>query len=793
MRKRMVIAGIGLLVFLAMVTRRTEAEPAEYTPSAEHRARLLAEVRAADAERLAQQAADPALVLVDDGKPLATIVRTEDDPRAAGMLNEWIALMSGVELPVRDADPGTGVRIYVGAAAVDAGLDLSGIESRSDEGLRVRADGGNLYLAGQSEQATARAVARFLETEFGCRWFMDPDWGRHYPELQRLNVRSIDFSEAPGFVFRRMWGAEGAFRGWGWNAWNGHGGTSIPMAHSWGGIVNREDFETNPEWFRLDEHGNRIQGPWLNIGHPEVRKRFMEWALRASENGNRAISFSPPDDHREDFSPESMAYDNPEVIDPSSGRVSMTDRFMTIVNEAAQMLYERNPEPIHGFYAYSDYTLPPTRPELETLSPNLSIWIAPIRFSRYHPLGHPNSSTQQLLKEIVDGWSGRGAALGWRSYNYNLAEVLTPYSRITTWAYDLPYLLDKGCIGNSLESFNTWEISGPHLYLSLRLSYDPRLDPWLIMADYWDKAYGPAAELMERYWMEVDAAFVNLETETGSYHALHHVYTPERLAVLDDLLSEAEQQVEGRTRRLRRDLPAGTENQQYRVQVARRGLTRAVYWRAWFDAINRGDLEQAQAIYDEWHEFVEESLRLRHTNQYSRTYLRRFIGGNLRRAMAALNPPDAPANRVIAVLPDVWKTATIEEIEAAGGGQPWAVDFDDSDWIEIKTFTDTRNAQGLPEYFGEMWYRTSFSAPESRDDLRMHFYKIDRRVILYINGRQVNETEQEGFGGQATLDVSGFIKPGEQNQVTVMIRHIPLPELFLGGLVHPVYLIEQGR
>lgn len=46
------------------------------------------------------------------------------------------------------------------------------------------------------------------------------------------------------------------------------------------------------------------------------------------------------------------------------------------------------------------------------------------------------------------------------------------------------------------------------------------------MADYWDKAYGPAAGIMEKYWMEVDAAFINLKTEAGSIHALHHVYTP---------------------------------------------------------------------------------------------------------------------------------------------------------------------------------------------------------------------------------------------------------------------------
>jgi hypothetical protein len=75
----------------------------------------------------------------------------------------------------------------------------------------------------------------------------------------------------------------------------------------------------------------------------------------------------------------------------SSGMVSMTDRFMGIVNEAATEIYKQGQDSIVGFYAYSDYTMPPTKPELDKLSPNICVWIAPIRYSRYHTLGHPNS------------------------------------------------------------------------------------------------------------------------------------------------------------------------------------------------------------------------------------------------------------------------------------------------------------------------------------------------------------------------------------------------------------------
>jgi len=728
---------------------------------------------------------------VQDGQPAATIVchneaaeggrRPFSTKNAADTLQEWVKLMSGAELPIARQAPAQGAHIYIGQAASLAGLKLADIKSPSNEGLRARCDGKHVYIAGQTTVATYRAVARFLEREFGCRWFADRDWARVYPTRKTLKVLKGEFTETPGFLYRRIWGAEGAFRNAQWNTWNGHGGVGIPMGHSWG-FLTKKDFEDHPDWFRMDENGKRVYGHWPNLGNPGLRKRFIQWALEASKDGTASISLSPPDDHRVDYSPEAQKYDDPNSIEPSSGRVSMTNRFMGIANEVAWKIYKRGKKARIGFYAYSDYTLPPTDPKLSKLCPNICIWVAPIRFSRYHPIGHPYSSSRQLLKQIIDGWSERASMLGYRTYNFNLAEVMTPYSKITTWSHDLPYLHGKGCVGISLESFNTWEINGPHLYLSIRLSYDPRLDPWEIMADYWDKFYGPAAEHMESYWMEVDSAFVNLRSQSGSIHALPHVYTPERLQKLKALLDQASAAVKGR--------PA----YEYRVNLARRGLERAFFYRKWYDSISRGDLKAAGETLKNWYAYVQESIKLGHTNvKYSKSYISRFVGKNTWRAWGAVFPKNAPPNRIIAVLPDEWKYSTQDDIEESGiKGDPYDVALDGSKWRTVKTYTNTLNGQGFPEYFGSMWYRLTHKAPKSSPKLSMFFVKADRKVTLYINGKQVNETEQEAFYG-TEIDVTGHLRPGKENQITVQVRHIPLPELFLGGIVQPVYLIEKAK
>ncbi|MEI7437854.1 MAG: DUF4838 domain-containing protein, partial [bacterium] len=634
MKKQAWMVACGLAANLVVMQpgfAQKEGDP--FTASPERRAELLAKVRAADKAREEQRKTGPVVTIVQDGQPAATIVSGEKD--ASVLLQEWIRLMSGATLPIATNDPGTGVRIYVGKAAEAAGLKLSDIESRSREGLRVKCDGKNVYIGGQTNSATFRAVGRFLEEEFGCRYFDYTQGGRIYPDWKTLKVLKGEFSEAPGFQYRTIWGSEGAFGNYegmcgprgAWRFWNGEGGLGIPMAHSWR-VIPETEFEQHPDWFRLDKNGQRVKGPWFNLGNPEVRKRFIEWALKASENGKNRISLSPPDDHREDYSPESQKYDNPAVIEPTSGRPAMTDRFVGMANEAATALYKLNPDILCGFYAYADYSIPPSKPELQKLSPALSVWIAPIRFTRYHPLGHPNSPSSRELKEIVDGWSRCATTLGLRTYNFNLAEVMTPFSKISTWSHDLPYLFRRGFIGVNVESIDDWEIYGPHLYLSMRLAYDPRLDPWEIMADYWDKSYGPAAEIMEKYWMEIDQTFINLKTDTGSTHALHHVYTPERLKLLDGYLAEAERLVKGQTR------------MEYSVNLARRGLTRAFFWRKWYEAMNRGDVAGAATIFNDCYTFVKESIKRGHAHPISETYLNRFIGKNLWSAWKLLHPKE---------------------------------------------------------------------------------------------------------------------------------------------------------
>ena len=105
---------------------------------------------------------DRQLDLVRDGKAIVTIVRagpgeTEaqgkekagkrkpaaeiDETLAVQTLVEWVKKITDVELPVADQAAEGAAAIYVGRAAIDAGLKLDDIVSDSREGIRIVADG----------------------------------------------------------------------------------------------------------------------------------------------------------------------------------------------------------------------------------------------------------------------------------------------------------------------------------------------------------------------------------------------------------------------------------------------------------------------------------------------------------------------------------------------------------------------------------------------------------------------------------------------------------------------------
>jgi hypothetical protein len=277
--------------------------------------------------------------------------------------------------------------------------------------------------------------------------------------------------------------------------------------------------------------------------------------------------------------------DVPDYLEPSNGAVAMSDRYAHFFDAVARRVEREAPDFIMSFYCYSDYTLPPKT--LESASDNLCAWVTTIRFCRLHGVNNPHCESRQRYRDVVNGW-GRLMQTACYDYNYNLAEVTVPVSKITYMKENIPFLKETGCWGINLESMAAWNLYGPHTYLAGRLMWDADADPDAILDDYYEKCVGKAAAPhLKAYWDRIDRAVVECRTHCGSFHGLHAIWTPELVQACEMDLNMAAKR-------------AATEAEQGRVALFRSGLESAKYWLAVRAAINRCDFPRANDVFERW-------------------------------------------------------------------------------------------------------------------------------------------------------------------------------------------------
>src|SRR5262249_4082685 len=155
----------------------------------------------------------------------------------------------------------------------------------------------------------------------------------------------------------------------------------------WGGYVKDDLFAQHPDWFAMGADGKRKPGGWLCTSNKELRKYFAQQVIASIERGNTHPSLSPTDGRGYCQCPQCKAQDNPKAIEPSTGTVSITDRYVDFFDDVARQVAAVHPKSVLSFICYADYTQPPTSPR--KLSPNLCAVIAPIRYCRLHEIGNP--------------------------------------------------------------------------------------------------------------------------------------------------------------------------------------------------------------------------------------------------------------------------------------------------------------------------------------------------------------------------------------------------------------------
>jgi hypothetical protein len=707
------------------------------------------------------------LTLVKDGASKAAIWFSEGEAQATGRtkpasdrdaaedLASYVKQMSGATLELKtvekDGKPAADVpAVIVGKLAVEMGMEAPPA-TLSGDGYRIQRKGNQLFLAGETFASTFFATAHLLET-FGCRWFIDNNIGTVVPELKTLEVGELNIAQTPSFSSRSIWGPN-----WGGNAhWTKHnrlGGIGLGSSHNW----------------------NR----WFCTTDPKDRAEYLSNVIaRVQGGGAVSASISPPDGVNYCKCDRCKALDVPGYLEPSSGTPVISDRYQEFYNYIGTEVKKVNPKAILCHYAYADYTLPPKR--VKDGPDNLCVFLAPIRFCRVHSLANTNCPPRQRCRQMVQDWAKVESKMGWREYNYNLAEMTVPMSKISIWKDDIPFLKEQGCIGLNIECLYAPHIYGPHTYLVARLAWDANADVDAIMDDFYTTFCGPAAAFVKSYWSRIDKAYRETPVHAGSFHGIHAFWTPELIKGCQADLEAAAKAV-----------PADSLYAK-RVAMFRMGLDNAKYYSDWREAVNRCDFEASQAIYDKWiaHMDAIHAAKIHPVGEYKRGYAPRFLGKGQDSGLLRVTG----GRKRVMQLPDEWDFRY--DVDGMGESNGWhkAVPGG-AEWKKVKTYTATLTEQGIPEQLTWMWYRTTIRTPKTLPEgpLTLWFMEPDgNQIKVWLNGEPAGEVADIKSRQPYDLDLTGKLKADTDYVVTVKLWHRRISELMLGGFLRPIMIYAGG-
>lgn len=651
------------------------------------------------------------------------------------------------------------------------------------QGFRLVVSAHGIGLAGESDLATSYAIYTLLD-QLGCRWYMPSALGEVLPHSKTVTVAEQDLSSGPYTIYRGLWYCDNDFV-----RRNRLGGMELSAGHALEMTVPKELRQTHPDIRAMvngKPHKHRVK--WT---HPLVAQSLADTFLqRLSKDPNiPTFSLSPDDGLGWDESDDTK-FDAGD-FDPAAQAVSKTDRLMVLVNRVAERVTAKYPHVLFGVLAYADYIRPPVR---EKVHPNVVPEIAPITFSRAHPMTDDGEPNNKALRYLVEGWGKAAKKVSYYFYAFNLAEPSSPNPYITKWSVDIPIIYKNNCLFWQPETITNFETTMHAHYLGLRLAWNPQQDPKVIVAELNQKFYGSAGPAMAAYWAFIDDVWVSTPEYSGCGFGHLRRFTPEKLQQARQLMNKAL-------------AAAQTTDEKRRVQLADDSLQQfELFMKLRRDLAEGRFLNLAQQA----KEYRDRLLPLcdKYAEQYAFGRMRwtgkDSIYGRYFAAFYQKTYEDADriAHNYTIVTPTLRQWRYQPDQDKKGEPAGWAAaDFKDSAWKSTDVSLQTWSSLGLHNYMGSLWYRTRVHVPAAKAG-KKHFLWIgatDGRVKVFVNGKHIPHTDARGktadtFSGYCepvSFDISTALIPGQENQITLLCTREFLNELGTGGLLAPAVIYSE--
>lgn len=524
-------------------------------------------------------------VLVDKAKgiaPAPIVVAKDASPRtreAAQMLASYIEKTCGAKPAVIDGEPPPRPEraVWIGVQpAVKSLFPKIDFDFKHPEEILIAANENHLVIAGrdrwdparpdattregvikgkQQEYGTVNAVLTFLQNQLGVRWFWPGELGEDVQPRDRIAIAPFEHRYHPqirsrGGIFHfSSLGNKGYGKSHDWTFKQRLQLDSMEMAggHGFGDWWDKYS-KTHPDIFALQPDGTRSGFPnphnaKLCMSNPKVWELWLEGvAEQIKQNPTLMIFNASPNDGWASghcTCEKCRAWDHkdgePRVFNwfkKNETHPALSDRDVTFANTLGALLKKTYPDKDYRVLMMS-YGHSRPAPVAARPADNVVMSIVANFFGRTG-LVDRGSTRGDTYRKQFEAWAKIVPAMLWRPNTGSPAgwQQGLPDVSIQQTIRDFKDVAAANCQGIFIDGiWEHWATHGPQYYVIAQLAWNPKVDAQAVLADYYERAFGPAAVPVREYFEAIEKdrmAFTAKDGESGVF-GFTKLYTPELL------------------------------------------------------------------------------------------------------------------------------------------------------------------------------------------------------------------------------------------------------------------------
>ena len=449
-----------------------------------------------------------------------------DEWYGAQSLADWCERVTGQrpEVILEEANkvsPSCAIFIGQTQAAKAAKISLPAVEG--DVALReVRRSA--VFLLGNNPVSTRIAIGRFCEQQLGIFFVQPSARGADWKMLSEVRLPERDLFR-PAFAWRSIGGLNEMSSDWAYSIGYGQ---ALTFSHGFYAAFGKKEWKQDPTLF-AQINGKRIEplnggyDPNPNLAHslaPEIGARYARaWFHKYPEAMVVPLGIN-----------DSIKFDDSV---PSEGwyrdRAVRTDYVMNYLNKVAGSFWQpagdlEGKSHALGTLAY----LQTLRAPKVKLHPAIFPWVCADRF------GYADPAFAAMESANLAAWVKSGAKrVGAYDYWYGV-DYCVP--RINFAAEALAIRTEKavGVKGWIAELYPIWAFDAPKAWLGAKLLEDPSRDYQVLLKQWFEAAYGPAADAMRQAYQTMEDAWQRDAQRGGANQWIRHFREEHSAAVLVD-------------------------------------------------------------------------------------------------------------------------------------------------------------------------------------------------------------------------------------------------------------------